>query len=93
MPGGSIMIPFKHSSTWCACFDSPKLAKRPSNSQAQAALCGEEKFLFFQCHAVMELESFGSVLVADGDPGCLSLLAAEWKRSGLSKAPCSCSWC
>lgn len=91
MPEGSIMIPFKHSSTFCAYSDLPIFVKGPSSFLAKTALCGGEKFLFFQCHLVVELQSFGPALVADGDPGCS--LAAEWKRSGLSKAPCSCSWC
>lgn len=93
MPGGSTIIPFKHSSTLCACSDLPTFAKGPSYFLAQTSLCGGEKFLFFQCHLVVELQSFGPALVADQDPGCLPPLAAEWKRSGLSKAPCSCSCC
>lgn len=82
MPGGSITIPFKYSSTLCACSDLPTFAKGPSYFLAQIALCGGEKFLFFQCHLVVELQSFGPALVADGDPGCLSPLAAEWQGRG-----------
>lgn len=82
MPGGSIAIPFRHSSTWCARSDVPMFAKGPSYFLTQRSPCGGERFLFFQCHLVVELQSFGPALVADGDPGFLSPLAEEWKGRG-----------